>query len=496
MKKYCKAKRDRLLFALGYLVLFMPFIYSVFYSMPANDDFALGINWWGGNIISEGLHRVAWNYMHWFGQSGVIAILIQVILNPLYWFNNVGHSFGICMVISFIIIVTGIICGIRRLAYYVFDIENDIVLDGFTYLITLLLFTSYYYNDVYNWWSGIPGYSFMMMLNIWCCGQIAKWVHSKNKKDYIWMIILGIVTCTSLMNCVAVGLFYILFVFFDANGGYSKIKKVIPFVFFVISGVITVAAPGNYNRMEFERYFGYDVQDPKYIFSALVTIKRVFARAILTVVYKPWIICIFLGILLLGIYCKPKIKLDIKRIVFAIVAVFISAIGAVYPYVLGSNKDYSSEFANRIYFVEDYLVFIGLAFVAFRIGQLIGCVVKIDFSKRVKVSIVIVCFLLAIIITKINPYSTAFIPVDIVKQASLIKETYYFWDDILEEIKNSDSKDVIIRRKDIAWCPYVYTCGMSDNTEKWPVGEGIYYSGSNQAASVLYGKDSIAIYFE
>ena len=100
-------KRDNVykwVLLIGYILLLAPFVYAVFYSMPANDDFALGINWWGENIIVEGFKRMAWNYLHWFGQSGTIAILIQVILNPLYWFKNVGHSFGICMMIVFLVI--------------------------------------------------------------------------------------------------------------------------------------------------------------------------------------------------------------------------------------------------------------------------------------------------------------------------------------------------------------------------------------------------------
>ena len=87
------------------------------------------------------------------------------------------------------------------------------LLDIFTFLLAMLLLTSYYYSDVYNWWSGVPGYSMMMMVSMFAYGSIVKYNDTRTKRDYILMIILGMITCTCLMNCVATGLFYVLYVF-------------------------------------------------------------------------------------------------------------------------------------------------------------------------------------------------------------------------------------------------------------------------------------------
>ena len=84
MKRILKSMTAyRWILLIGYILLLAPFVYAVFYSMPANDDYALGTNWWGANIFVEAFKRMQWNYLHWFGQSGTIAILIQVIFNPL-----------------------------------------------------------------------------------------------------------------------------------------------------------------------------------------------------------------------------------------------------------------------------------------------------------------------------------------------------------------------------------------------------------------------------
>lgn len=499
MKRILKSMTAyRWVLLIGYILLLAPFVYAVFFSMPANDDYALGTNWWGANVFVEAFKRMEWNYLHWFGQSGTIAILIQVIFNPLYWFQNAGHSFGIFMVIVFLIITITTLVGIRRLIAMLSERESHIVHDVFTFLVALIIFSCYYYNDVYNWWSGVPAYSLMMMFSIINFGNIVKYTQTKAKKDYIWMIIIGVVTCSSLMNCIATGSFYLIYVFIkNWKDGDTFKKKAIPLILYIISGVVTVVAPGNYDRIEYERYFGYDVPDPQFFKAAVVTIQRVIYRGILTAANKPWILFIFLGIICLGIYLKPENKPSLLILVLSVIAVFASAFGAVYPYVLGSNKDFASEFANRIYFVEDYIVFIGLAVIAFRFGQWMALHFNIELKlKRLVVSSACLV-ILAIVGTKINPYSTAFVPVDICRRAELIKETYYFWDGILDEIEASEDDDVKVYRKDIDWCPYVYGVGLANNgISDWPIADDVYYCGCNQGVARFFGKNSIELFIE
>ena len=174
----------RWLLAFGYIAIFLPFIYSIFYSMPANDDFAWAIEWWSKNRIVETFHRIAWNYSNSFGNSGIFAIAIQILFNPLYLFDNAGHSFGICMIIANVLIFIGILWATRSVFEYLFKIEKVFILDILTLLVALLVTTSYYYSDVYNWWSGTPGYSGMMMMCMITCAAVLRYQDdiSNNKK--------------------------------------------------------------------------------------------------------------------------------------------------------------------------------------------------------------------------------------------------------------------------------------------------------------------------
>ena len=80
-----KISKTRIILIIGLCALLAPFIYSVYYSMPANDDFAWAISWFSSNRIVESFCRVGWNYMNSFGNSGIFAILIQVLFH-LYVF--------------------------------------------------------------------------------------------------------------------------------------------------------------------------------------------------------------------------------------------------------------------------------------------------------------------------------------------------------------------------------------------------------------------------
>ena len=175
----------KILLTIGYILLCSSYVYSIYYSMPANDDFAWAIEWWSKNRMVEMFHRIAWNYTNSFGNSGIFAIAVQILFNPLYHFENTGHSFGISMIIVNVLILVGILLAVRSIFKYLFAISEDIVLDILTFLVACLLTTSYYYSDVYNWWSGTPGYSGMMMMLLITCASILKYQNTLAKKHYI-----------------------------------------------------------------------------------------------------------------------------------------------------------------------------------------------------------------------------------------------------------------------------------------------------------------------
>ncbi len=476
--------------SLGYIAIFASFIYSIYYSMPANDDFAWAIEWWSSNRFLEMFHRIDWNYNFYFGNSGVVAIAIQVLFNPLYWFKNIGHSFGICMVIINIIIMYAILRSVHSIFKHMFKIDNEIITDVITFLIALLLTTSYYYSDVYNWWSGVPAYSGTMALCLISFSLILKYNDDyQNKKTYYMMIIVGMLTCTSMMYCVAVGAIYVLYTFIiNLKNGDSVKRKIIPLILFVLSGVLMVIAPGNFTRMSSE-----DSTDASLLNAIMVTAHRIISRLITTIQTKPWVVLIMVLIFFLGIAIGSQRKHNIFVIIFAMACDIVAAFSGLLLYVYGSNKTIDSEFTPRVYYVEDYMIFIGMALAVYAIGVWIRQILRLQISNMVAAGVSAAIVLVSAIYMMTGGRYTGMIQVDIMAHADLIKESWVFWDEILQEIEGADkNSNIVIERENVDWCQYSYYVGL-DDIQKNKLSNEAKYGNCNECASKYYGVDSIIV---
>lgn len=485
---FAKENIYKWLLAVGYILLLSPFAYSVFYSMPANDDFAWALTWWSDNRIVEMFHRTHWNYMNYFGQSGIFAVMIQVIFNPLYWFDNAGHSFGISMLLYFLIVTTLILIALRKLFISVGNINDKRIADTVTFFVAVMLFTSYYYFDVYNWWSGMPGYSVMMVVMLFTLVNIVNHQQKLDKPTYIAMIITGMIACTSIMYCVTIGVFYLIYVFIvNRNNGESFLKKSIPLFCYILAGVLMLIAPGNHARMGGESHLDASLKA-----SVIVTAVRNILRLRASIISKPIAMLAVAIILLIGIIAKGEKKPRLLSIILAALGTLFAGFGAVLPYVYGSGKALDSEFAARIYYVQDYVTIIGFALVAFKLGQWLGHVVKLENIKRLCGIAAAAFTIICLAYGQKHGYLSQLIPYDIVQKSDLIRTTYYFWDDILEEIEQSSDADVVVERTNVDWCQYVYVTSL-DGDYKPPLSEDAKYGNCNECASKYYGKKSIVV---
>ncbi len=490
MKQLLNIKKYRVLLLIGYIFIFGSYLYSIYYSMPANDDFAWAIEWWSSNRLIETFHRIKWNYMNSFGNSGVFAIVVQILINPLYWFNNAGHSYGITMIIANAIIIIGILVSVREIFKYIFSINSNLVLDVLVFIIALLISTSYYYSDVYNWWSGTPGYSGMMMMTLITGAAILRYLNfPERKSNYILMIVVGMITCTSMMYCVAVGSFYVLFTFivFLKNGDSFK-KKIVPLAAYIFSGILMVIAPGNYARMSNEQSTGSRI-----IPAMIVTAYRVITRLTTTVQTKPWVIVLMLLIFVIGICYGGKKQQNLLVIVLGAICTIISAYSGVLLYVYGSNKNFDSEFTPRVYYVEDYLVFIGMAVVGYALGAWVNQKLNLSLDKIKAFSLTSIIVVVLLISIAHNQNYRGIIQVDIFYKSQLIQESWVFWDEILQVIEESETgADLVIDRNNVDWCQYSYYVGL-DDIPREKLSDESKYGNCNQCASKYYNVDSIIV---
>lgn len=490
-----KLKNDKSVYGLKqymlilmYIIVFIPYVFCIYNSMPANDDFALSLNWWGKGIVGEAIERVVWNYNNWFGQSGIIAILIQVLCNPLHWFNNSGHSFGICMLIANTIVMVFIIKSIRDILNSLLECKYSVICDIATFLIILIISSGNYYCDVYNWWSGFVGYAMMMLFSVLSIKNTVKYnVYGKNN-NYILQIFWGICACTSLMCCVPVGVFYLIFtiLFFRKNKD-RLIKRILPFVMYVAAGVLTVAAPGNYGRKDYD--------ESNTIISAIkVSLYIIVRRMKNTFIDKRWMLFLFIALVLCGMFCRSKFGKEMISIIIGIFGVIVSALGTILPYVYGNGKSIYEEFAPRAYYMLDYVLFIGMGIIAVYIGVFISYIIgeKNRYVFGGFASIAVLLLVYSILTGEIKQCAQ----IDIVNKSEIITESYDVWNGIFREIDQAaPDSDLIIRRPQLTWCQYVYYPGI-DEEVCLPIQPGEKYANCNQSAAKHFGVNSVSVIFE
>lgn len=482
-----KEKARFVFIAIAYTIIFAPYIFNIYYSMPANDDFGLAINWWGKGIIGEAFMRAAWNYMNWFGQSGILAVLVQVLFNPLHWFNNMGHSMGICLILWNGLIIFGVLNGFKRIIMYFVDGEGKYKAEIATLVLTTIITSTYYYNDIYNWWSGVGGYSLMMMVAVQSLAYTCEYVDVPSKKKYIMMIVLGTCACTSVMYCVPVGLMYLFIMIFLNEKTISFKTIALPFIFYVIAGISTVVAPGNFARMNPE-----DAKESSIVGSVIVAFRIIIQRLSEALFTKWWVVALLAIIFILGFSVKAKRQPSFLKILLGVICIVVSAAGAELPYIYGQNKHASDEFAPRALYVMDYIIWLGLVVTVFLLGMYFA-------SKTTSKAITKIVFLIAIAVGTVSILSGNIkyeIHIDMMSKKALIIQSYDLWNGIFDEIEAADSnKDIVVVRPQLTWCQYVYYPGI-DEELKDPIGPDDGYANCNQCAAKYFGKKMVAVVFE
>lgn len=472
-----------------YVWLLRNYIFSIYYSMPANDDFALGISWWGKNILGEAVSRAWWNYNNWGGQSGTVAVLVQVFFNPLYWFGAKGHAFSICMLIANGIILFGIIQAIKGFIENYFEVDNQLVVDVVCFLIIAIISTSHYYNDVYNWWSGLIGYAFMLMLSLQTINYESKYLKSHSKFHYGMMVGLGSLACSSVMNCAFVGALYLFLVLRDfSNQKTNLVKLVIPLGCFVLSGILTVTAPGNRVRM---------VARPGTVTSTSLSMQTSFEliqyRLTNTFDEEPFVKVLLALIVIMGFFIS-KHAVKLRYILLGLVLMIIVCAASILPYVYGQSKTLDAEFAPRALYVFDYYMFIGLAMLLFALGGLIAQIV-VHGAAFGKLAFVLVPFAFALHVMPSVLWENI-IQNDIEKDKAIIVETFEVWNDIFQEFSDAaEGSSIVALRPEVTWTPYFYYPGVDDEICD-PIEPGDGYANCNQSVAEYFGLSRVSVVFE
>ncbi len=427
----------------------------MFYSVPASDDFIYGSFVSSNNVFINALEYVKHTYFQ--GSCRWLIFFLQKCINPLNlyskWHIHLGHIYGVSVIIVFAISMYVIIYSIKFIVdlLVVGEKNKEII----TFLIVAVLLSTYYYSEVYNWYTGGTAYAIPFSVTMLLYVTIIKYFKlGKQKKDYIMLFVVGILPATNEFLCVPIGIIYLYYYLIDYKGftdKHERLKNIVPLLFYIVMGSTVVFAPGTFARRDLGNI---TVPMWRLVMQAIINpIVRV--KDIITT--HPLAIILFVLIFFYGIKTRKdkSHNIIIYMIIFA-----IGVIGAILPYCLGKGNT-NTYMDVRVYYLMDYLLLLSMCFIVLMIGQNFALKydIKLDKITSIRWGILIMMFSYLLLV----PQSLYLkIPqIDIVKKSGLIRESYAMWDGILSEIENSDEDNVVlVRDKALEWSPYFLYVGL------------------------------------
>lgn len=479
----------RICLGIGYFCLIAPIIFSIYYSVPASDDFIYGSFVSSDNVVINALSYI--RYLYHYGSCRWVVYFFQKCINPLnvysLWHVHVGHLYGICTIIVFIVSIVFLFYSISFFAKILID---DLRIRNIaTFLTIALLLSTYYYSEVYNWYTGATAYAIPLVLSLLLDVIIIRYFRlGESKINYILLFVIGIVPVTNEFLCVPVGIVYLYFYIESIRNkadGKNKIKNIIPLIYYILMGSTVVFAPGTFFRRNY-----YSINIPTWrlavqaIINTLIRIKDI-------VIFHPLAVIILVLLFLIGIKTKGSKKHNLLgySLVF-----LIGIIGAILPYCLGrGNTDTYMDV--RMYYVLDYFLLISMALLIVMLGQNIALEYDIEIGKKDGFKLVFIMSLFAYLMLVPQNLYLKIPQVDIVKKSGIIRESYAFWDGILMEIENSKEDDVVIvRDKEPEWIPYFLWVGIEADNVYDQAFDSILPTDEIMVNS-YYKKDSIVLHY-
>lgn len=350
-----------------FIILFIPFIAGILHSFPTADDFAM-ITQDDGSIIGHSISSAKGAeqfYFSWGG--GWFYIFLEFLLNPLYLFGYQGYGYGIEMCIIFLVFSVSVLIGmciILRKFCGIEDLKVRLVVSFFA----LSAILSVHFEDIWYWYVG-SSYAWAVTMEIIAIVMIVSFFTHPTKLSFALSMILGVLACNNLNNCVPLGLIY-LFLWIKKIKEEKKIRLWygIPLLFSFISGVVSVMSPGNFARQDAGLENGNASIIKGIAYTGEVTI-----TGFIKIISNPTVAVTLITSFVLGfVYnISKKEKVTISAIPFwgGILLLF----GALFPTSYGYQ---STLFPNRIEFV--YMTFFVLYYIA--ILAKLGCCFAMKFN--------------------------------------------------------------------------------------------------------------------
>jgi hypothetical protein len=471
------------LICIAIIAVLFPMMRSITYAVPSSDDFWKATIPAASNVWAAAFEHANWFYQNWYG--GWIWEFLEVLLNPLVYFDPTSPVYGYCLIACLLIFLIALAFLIKDTVRLVFGCNSrNVWLFAFA-MILLTFFNVSLWTEVFYWFCGST-YARAMTLMLIVIDLVIRNYHHYSKWKSLSIAVIGAIACTSYTETIFPGMVFVLFIISDA-AAHGKIdwKRAYPLFFMVAGGLTTVLAPGNGVRYATEQN-GASMHLADYL-SAVGDAAYIELKDIRSLLQNPimivfLVVCVILGISLLGSGSHHFTWIKGAGLAAAtLICLFLT----YYPFILGyAGTDY---LPNRMKFVFVVYALLAMGSCAIYLG---GILSEIALKENRMQGKLCVCSLLGVMLLGgIFIGATGYYKETPIYKIIYLDEAIQYahdrWIEVIGEIEASEADDVEIVR------PYFDTqvikpMGIAEDTES------LQYR--NMAA--YFGKETLLLRWE
>ena len=423
-----------------YGILFFPFVLTILFSVPSADDFSIANRVLEfSNTFSGAYHHTVEFYNDWAGDF--VTTFIQLLFNPLLYFPIDSFGVGIILVFSFTVFAIVMTIYFRMLMKYVVGITSSDMKWLVIFLFFIIFLNSGFYQEIFYWYDGCAylwGYIFTII------NQILIIIFFRENKGGIFgsvLCIIGFLACVGYQQAVFAGVVYLVEFFNHDKKISDKIAKIIPLMFMIAGGCISVFAPGNFSR--------HDAIDSSgiYVKAAIIASFQNTISCTLALITSPLFIAVIVILFIIGF---SYIKGDVINPLILCGMQIMSVFGVAFPVALGYSNGY---LPNRMEFIVNltnciFIVSISLALGAWIKMKADSQVVKKITELKSNIIVLAIIFLLLSEMQIGQDGVTMLQKTPWMKTIASIERVAYesdYYKDLLVNVKQSDQMNVELK---------------------------------------------------
>lgn len=458
--------------------ILIPILLISFYTIPSNDDFSTMVDVinkmkeTGEGIFGSALLLTVGRFRSWGGfYSGSF---LNYAINPYMRWGITGYQVTIFLINLFWAV--SLFSFTYTLLKDVFHIKSIKTCLWMYILLLTCFYNIYYYTETTYWYC--TAVSYVLLTGFMLSGIVfnLKYMVTDKKKYAILGMLFGIIASGGSLNLVALNCgMALLIIGYGITIGKAK-NALAYFISSLAGGILNVCAPGNFVRHG-EVTDSYQITE-----SVVYSLKHIIHRIGYLVKYTPLILIFMISFFyLLNKVDFQKIKFRFRYLIMFFGIIIVGGTIVNFPVIFGYGSNY---FPDRCLYIEDYVIYLGLFICMIYFA---GWCKQRELDKNIKFNIIILAVLClylvcgrSMVVSNIENCLSVKCSQEIID--GKVNNYYDYWCSVLNEIAESQEKNVIIEREQLTNSSNILqSISLIEDENNWV----------NKVVAYYYGKEKV-----